>query len=58
LGFYELSDEICIYYKPGKNSNHAQNARNKMKIISRELIELTNTKRYNLREFKKLVGLV
>lgn len=36
-------------------SNHALNARNEMKVISNELIELAKSKGYNLKEFKKLV---
>jgi hypothetical protein len=58
MGYSELSDEIYIYYTTGINSNYALNARNEMKVVSRELIELANTKRYNLRVFTKLVELV
>jgi 2-dehydropantoate 2-reductase len=36
-------------------SNHALNARNEMKVISCELIELARSKGYNLKEFKILV---
>jgi 2-dehydropantoate 2-reductase len=36
-------------------SNHALNARNEMKVLSNELIELAKSKGYNLKEFKKLV---
>ena len=36
-------------------SNHALNARNEMKVISNEFIELAKSKGYNLKEFKKLV---
>jgi 2-dehydropantoate 2-reductase len=36
-------------------SNHALNARNEMKVISNEFIELAKSKGYNLNEFEKLV---
>ncbi len=36
-------------------SNHALNARNEMKVISNEFIELAKSKGYNLKEFEKLV---
>lgn len=35
--------------------NHALNARNEMKVISNEFIELAKSKGYNLNEFKKLI---
>lgn len=36
-------------------SNHALNARNEMKVISNEFIELAKSKEYNLKKFEKLV---
>jgi len=36
-------------------SNHALNARDEMKVISNEFVELAYAKGYKLREFEKLV---
>lgn len=36
-------------------SNHALNARNEMRVISKEFLELAKSKGYNLNEFQKLV---
>lgn len=47
--------KIIITWAETVISSHALNARNEMKVISNEFIELAKSKGYNLNAFEKLI---